>query len=119
MFHKQRLFGLFAVLALLIGLAAPAFAADAVLAEGTTWDKRTSKIQGHWKIVERGDRLYLQLGDGFKTKKAPDLKAFLTRSAPSAIKKKNIPADALRLGLLKSHKGAQELQLPAGSAPAG
>ncbi|MEO1366907.1 MAG: hypothetical protein AAFX50_06990, partial [Acidobacteriota bacterium] len=77
MHSRKRFLGLVAAFALLTTLALPALAADAVLAEGATWDKRTSKITGEWKIVQRGDRLYLQLGDDFKTKKAPDLKAFL------------------------------------------
>ncbi|MEM1178367.1 MAG: DM13 domain-containing protein [Acidobacteriota bacterium] len=110
----RRIAGFVVAFTLLLGFAAPAFADD-VVAQGSTWEKRTSKIKGEWKIVERNGRLFLQLGDGFKTKRAPDLKAFLTKTAPDGIKKKDLPADALRLGLLKSHKGAQELPLPAGA----
>lgn len=101
--------------ALLLTVAAPSFAEE-VLAQGSSWDKRTAKIQGDWKIVDRDGQLFLVLGDGFKTKRAPDLKAFLIPVPTTGVAKKDIPAGSLRIGLLESHKGGQELALPAGTS---
>lgn len=100
------------VVALLLALVTlPAFAEE-IVAQGSEWDKRNATIEGDWKIVERDGGLVLVLGEGFKTKKAPDLKAFLVSLPPTAVGKSEIPANAARIGLLKSAKGAQELEIP-------
>jgi hypothetical protein len=97
-------------------LVATAVFSQEALVQGSNWDERTAKIEGDWKIVERDGGLVLVLGANFKTKKAPDLKAFLAPLPSTAVDKRKIPAGSLRLGLLKSHTGAQEIQLPAGTS---
>ncbi|MEO0482700.1 MAG: DM13 domain-containing protein [Planctomycetota bacterium] len=94
---------------------APAEAAfaDSVIASGDKWVKKTSKTKGYWEIVRRDDgSRVLRLGDNFKTKKAPDLKLVLSPHTTKQAKSKNALEGGTVLGLLASHKGAQEFVIP-------
>ena len=50
-------------IALLIAAAAPATLADDQVIGSGTWTKKSSSIQGGWKIVERDGRHFIQLDD--------------------------------------------------------
>lgn len=99
-------------------------AADASAASGDTtvhsgsWSKKTYSASGTWKIVKNGDNHYVVLDSKFKTKKAPDLKLFLSKSSASSLTGKNATKGAVRIAKLTSNKGAQRYKLPAGTSPA-
>ena len=46
----------------------------------STWEKQDFKVKGTWSIEQRADGNYFVLSDNFKTKKAPDLKIFLSNT---------------------------------------
>ncbi len=76
------------------------------LAEGK-WTKKTASISGSWSIVEEGGSRFLVLSDDFKTKKAPDLKLFLSSRDLSAIDGSNATDHAVLIGKLKTARGGQ------------
>ena len=81
------------------------------LAEGT-WTKRTASIGGSWSIVEEGGARFLILSDDFKTKKAPDLKLFLSSRSFSAVDGDNATSQAVLIAKLKSTQGGQRYAIP-------
>ena len=104
------------VLGLVAAVATPVTTADAVL-EGRFEVAFSSafsgdSVAGSWRIAEQGDSLYVELGDDFAAKKAPDLKLFLSPVVASQINGKNAVAGSLRIGLIDSHKGAQRYAIP-------
>jgi hypothetical protein len=99
-------------------------AADASAASGDTtvytgsWSKKTYSASGTWKIVKNGDDHFVVLDSKFKTKSAPDLKLFLTKSKASSLTGKNATKNAVRIAKLNSNKGAQRYKLPKNISPA-
>ena len=87
-----------------------AFAAD--LPSGD-WDIQKKRISGTWSIVEKDDGRYVVLSDDFKTRRAPDLKIFLSMHAAKDVTKRNATAGTF-VGELKSAKGGQSLRIPEG-----
>ncbi len=81
------------------------------LAEGM-WTKKTASISGSWSIVEEGGSRFLVLSDDFKTKKAPDLKLFLSSRDFSAIDGSNATSQAVFIAKLKSARGGQRYPIP-------
>ena len=77
------------------------------------WTKKAAAIKGSWRIVEDNGRLYLELDEDFKTKKAPDLKVFLSPRPLSDLDGATAPQGAALIGALSSHKGKQRLAVPA------
>ncbi len=101
------------VLMILAAVPVQSFAEDSeVLAQGV-WTKKTAAIKGSWRIVEDNGRRYLELDQEFKTKKAPDLKAFLSPRSVSDLKGATATQGATLIGALSSHKGKQRLAVPA------
>ncbi|MEO1235710.1 MAG: DM13 domain-containing protein [Planctomycetota bacterium] len=100
--------------ALLVALVAGSALAANTLDSGT-WTKKSYKAKGSWSIVQDGDTLTIQLDSKFKTKKAPDLKLFLSPKPLGELNGKNATQGSLRIAALKSHKGAQSYTLPAGT----
>lgn len=74
-----------------------------------TWTKKSYAIKGTWKI-EGGQ---IELID-FSTKKAPDLKIFLSTMPLDKITNKNALEGAKLVIKLKSHKGDQSYTIPKG-----
>lgn len=107
---------LFAMM-LLPATDASAASGDTTVHAGT-WSKKTYSASGTWKIVKNGDDHFVVLDSKFKTKKAPDLKLFLTKSSASTLTGKNATKDSVRIAKLTSHKGAQRYKLPKGTSPA-
>ena len=83
----------------------------AAFADG--WQKQDFKVKGDWTIEQRDDGNYVVLSDDFKTKKAPDLKLFVSKKAYGDINGKNATEDAAIISLLSSHKGGQSYKIPA------
>ena len=77
------------------------------------WNKQEIKVKGAWSIEQRADGNYLVLDDAFKTKKAPDLKLFVSKKGFSSINGKNATDGAVLVSKLKSTKGGQEYKIPA------
>ena len=85
---------------------------ETVLASGE-WTKKSYRSKGGWSIVQRGDKRYVVLDDGFSTRNAPDLKIFLSPSEGGALNGRNATDGAVLISPLSSNKGAQEYEIPA------
>jgi len=98
-------------------------AAHTLAADGDTtvhqgsWAKKSHSTSGTWKIVKNGDDHFVVLDSRFKTRSAPDLKLFLSKSSSSKLTGSNATDNAVRIAKLTSNSGAQRYKLPAGVAP--
>lgn len=106
------LVGLLLSLALLIS-AVPVLAQETL--HSGTWTEKTYEIEGSWKIVEDGGKAFVELSADFSTKKAPDLKIFLSPLSLSEVGDKNATERAVLVSPLDSHKGAQRYEISAGT----
>ena len=78
-----------------------------------TFVKKKAKTKGAFTIEQRGEKLVLILDREFSTKKAPDLKIYLSHMPIDKVDSKNaLKNDAVFLTDLESRKGAQEYELP-------
>lgn len=94
-----------------LNIANAAVAEDVNLSGGfQNIEQRTS---GNWRIETRGDATFVVLSEDFKARSAPDLKIFLSKLPAGDVDDDNA-TDGVFIAALKSHKGAQEFQLPAG-----
>ncbi|MEM6626960.1 MAG: DM13 domain-containing protein [Pseudomonadota bacterium] len=111
---------IFTALALSLSAAAfaPASFAETTVYAGSDWTNVKQKTQGDWSVVERDGAFFVELGESFKARKAPDLKIFLSKADADTRKNKNAIEDAVFVAKLTSHKGAQSYQLPADVNPA-
>jgi len=82
-------------------------------AKSGQFTKATYKIQGDWEIVKENGQTILRLSDDFKTKRGPDLKIFLNPNSLDAVTGATATSGAIKLGELKSNKGAQDYVIPA------
>ena len=71
-------------------------------------------FEGSWKIEKEGDKTYVVMGDDFDTKKAPDLKIYLSK-----LNFKEISADnasdantSVFVAQLTSYEGAKKYLVP-------
>ena len=99
--------------AALSGLFTPAFSAENLF-EGESWVKKKYSIKGDYKIVEENGKTLLVLGPSFKTKGGPDLKLFLSPLSISEVNGRNATRDSVLISKLKSSKGSQTYEIPAG-----
>lgn len=83
-----------------------------VVAEGE-WTKKSFSVKGTWQLVERGGQHVVVLDDAFSTKKAPDLKLFLSPRPLADVGNRNATDGSVLIAPLDSHKGAQEYVVPA------
>ena len=81
--------------------------------QGGTWTKKSQKIAGAWKIVETAEGRYLELDDSFKTRRAPDLKLFLSPLEAGSVNAKNATSGSVLIAKLQKAKGAQRYEIPA------
>ncbi len=103
--------------------AAPAFAdemkaqaeegAEETVLKSGTWTKASFRSSGTWSIVERGGERYVVLDADFRTRRAPDLKIFLSPNAAGSLTGDNATDGAFRVAELSSNRGAQSYKLPA------
>lgn len=82
--------------------------------EPISFQKKTFSLKGSVSIEQRGDQTVLVFSDNFRTKNGPDLKLFLSKNSVDQATGDNATSDAVRLGVLKSNRGAQEYVLPEG-----
>lgn len=100
------------IVATLLTLALATSVVPAAELAAGSWSKKSFKIAGSWRIVEEQGQRFLELDADFKTKKAPDLKLFLSRQALAEANGKNATRDALLIAPLASHQGSQRYALP-------
>lgn len=96
-------------LALVVTIAPAATPVD-----GGTWTKKGYAIDGGWRIVDDAGTLYVELDASFSTRRAPDLKLFLSPLELGALGDRNAIRDAVLIAPLEHHKGAQRYALPDG-----
>lgn len=106
--------------ALSVGTAVPAFAqteavATAAAVQPQSFFKKKYNIKGSWSLVQRDGKTFVKFSDDFKTKNGPDLKILLSPKSAEAVNGKNAVEGSINLGELKSKKGAQEYEIPAGT----
>jgi Electron transfer DM13 len=82
-----------------------------VLAHGSSWTKKSNKITGQWEIARTDAGLVIRFGDDFKTKKAPDLKVFLSTQSVKSANGNNATNGATMVAKLKSVKGGSKYLL--------
>lgn len=79
-----------------------------LIAHGASWQKKSSKITGHWEIAKTDAGLVLRLGSDFKTKKMPDLLLILSPMDMKSISGKNAADGGLEFATLSNTKGQSE-----------
>ena len=79
-----------------------------------TFVKKKKKLKGAWEVVQRGDKTFIVFGDDFRAANGPDLKIFLSPQTVSDVTGKTAVNGAINIGELKSTKGVQEYEVPAG-----
>lgn len=70
------------------------------------------KVKGTWSIETRADGAYLVISDDFKTRRAPDLKFFLSKNNYDQVTGDNATQGAVLVSALSSTKGAQSYKIP-------
>ncbi|MEL7060536.1 MAG: DM13 domain-containing protein [Acidobacteriota bacterium] len=121
--HDAKVFLRHLARGLLLGLVAfsvgllPSAAAEAqdVVHQGR-WTEVGYKIDGSWSIVRDGGRLFVVLDGAFSTKKAPDLKIFLTPRPLAENTNRNATQGSFLVAPLASNRGAQRFELRADPA---
>lgn len=104
---------IFLIWLLLVGMAASVFGSE-VLYSGVL-SGAGSPLRGSWEIIERDDgKRVLVLGKDFSARSGPDLKIFFSTLPLRRIHDRNAGnrSHAVRIGRLKSARGAQEYVLP-------
>jgi len=76
--------------------------------------KKSKRLKGSYEVIQRGGQTIIRFSDSFKTSNGPDLKIFLSPKNISDATGRNATDGAVKLGLLKSTKGAQEYVVPTG-----
>lgn len=84
----------------------------ALAADSKPWSNQEFKVKGNWSIEQRADGNYIVLDEAFKTRGAPDLKLFVSKTNYSDITGKNATSNADLVAKLKSNKGAQSYKIP-------
>lgn len=107
---KRRLRVAIVLAAIGLLLAGTAWSADPA-----SWVKKSFSVSGTWQIVEENGAQYFVLSDDFKTKSAPDLKIFLSKTSVKDASGKNATKESLLVGELPRVKGAVRLKIPAGT----
>ncbi|MEM1104646.1 MAG: DM13 domain-containing protein [Pseudomonadota bacterium] len=99
--------------------AAPsAFAQDAETLYAGGWTNVKQKTSGDWAVVKRGESYFIEFGEDFRTRRAPDLKVFLSTEDASTRGNRNALDNAVFIGELQATRGAQSYELPADVDPA-
>ncbi len=105
-----------------MAVAAPAAFAETPTAAKTvsseqpsgTFIKKKKKLKGAWEVVQRGDKSFIVFSEDFRAANGPDLKVFLSPQTVSEVTGKTAVNGAINIGELKSTKGVQEYEIPAG-----
>ena len=92
----------------------PTAAAATVELPAGDFVKKKKKLKGAWEVVQRGDKTFIVFGEDFRAANGPDLKIFLSPQTVSEVTGKTAVNGAINIGELKSTKGVQEYEVPAG-----
>ena len=118
-FKKSIFFASIALAATLsTAVVTPSFAQTPAASSATQTNaffKKKYKIKGSWALIERDGKKIVKFSDDFKTKNGPDLKIFLSPLPANQVTGKNALDGSIKLGVLKSNKGGQEYEIPAGT----
>lgn len=103
-----------AILACLAAIPLTSFAQvqDVATAEKPFVKKRYT-IHGSAKVEQVDGETRLVFSEDFKTKSGPDLKLYLSKIPLSTLSAQDIDKSAVRLSVLKSHRGGQTYVVPA------
>ena len=104
------------VAACLLALASPAFAQEmdhGMMASTVMggFENQEYDIRGSWQIETRDDGRYLVLSEDFRTRRAPDLKIFLSAEPAEAVTSDNATQGHF-LAALETHRGGSQYRLP-------
>ena len=94
-----------------LAAAQAAAAANRLIASGT-WTKKSFRIDGSWTLAVEDGVTLVKLDDAFSTKKAPDLKIFLSPLSAAEVGNKNAVNGSVLIAPLNSNKGAQSYIVP-------
>ncbi|MGH1487732.1 MAG: DM13 domain-containing protein [Cellvibrionaceae bacterium] len=78
----------------------------------SSWGKPS--LQGDWRIVQEGNKTFLELDENFKAKKGPDVKIFLSPTESSNIDGNNAVKGSLFIKLISTFEGKARIELPTG-----
>lgn len=84
----------------------------AFAAEPQAWKNQEITVKGAWSIQQRDDGNYVVLSDDFKTRGAPDLKLFVSKTGYDAITGNNATDSSTLVAKLSSNKGGQNYKIP-------
>lgn len=97
---------------MMVLIALTLMVSNAFAQTANTWQNQEFKVKGTWSIEQRSDGHYLVVSDDFKTKRAPDLKFFLSKNDYGFITGENATDGAVQVAKLTSTKGGQEYKIP-------
>lgn len=86
-------------------------ATSGTLAESSFVKKRYN-IKGTWAVTAEDGQSLISFNDDFRTKGGPDLKLYLSSKSISELTSGDIEGTSMKLGVLKSNKGAQSYIIP-------
>ena len=72
-----------------------------------TWTPGGYEIEGGWSVVEEDGERFVDLDEDFRTRRAPDLKIFLSPLGLAEIGDGNATEGAVLIAVLEKAKGAQ------------
>jgi len=101
----KHLFIIFAVLL----FPAASFAGNAA---DKPFVKKRYTIHGSATVQSVDGKTTLVFSEDFKTKNGPDLKIYLSKRPLSSMSAQDVDQSALRLSVLKSHRGSQSYTIP-------
>ena len=107
----RLVFSILCACALLPSLSTPARSTDPLVLAAGTWTAGGYAIEGGWRIVDEDGKLFVVLDEAFRTRRAPDLKLFLSPLPLAEIGDRNATRDALLVAPLDSARGAQRYPL--------
>ncbi len=113
-----RLLGFGLVTFATISLPNDSFAQDKIAQTDETVEisynfiKKHYSITGNAKIIKTSDETEIVFSEDFETRSGPDLKVYLSKLSISDLKDASVGPNSLKLGVLKSRKGAQSYVIP-------
>ncbi|MEP3891643.1 MAG: DM13 domain-containing protein [Hellea sp.] len=91
---------------------APSMDAPASESASAAFVKKRYNIKGTWSVAEQDGQSVIKFDDDFKTKGGPDLKLYLSSNTISDLDSGSVEGTSLKLGILKSNRGAQSYIIP-------
>ena len=76
--------------------------------------KKKKKLKGSYEVVQRGSKTFIVFSEDFRASNGPDLKIFLSPTSFADVTGKTAVNGSINIGELKSTKGVQEYEIPAG-----